>query len=75
MLRIDEKDDEQRLLTHTNTHRELHPMERVLNEAGGTTYQIIISSSSIDIADSVEVRASKQRRLLLIQFLSVCGLP
>lgn len=34
MLRIDEKDDEQRLLTHTNTHRELHPMERVLNEAG-----------------------------------------
>lgn len=66
MLRIDEKDDEQRLLTythntHTHTQRELHPMERVLNEAGGTTYQIIISS--IDIADSVEVRASKQRRL------------
>lgn len=61
MLRIDEKDDEQRLATHTHTQRELHSMERVLNEAGGTTYQIIISS--IDIADSVEVRASKQRRL------------
>lgn len=35
MLRIDEKDDEQRLHTSTHTNPEVQAMERVLNDARG----------------------------------------